>query len=59
MSKDNYTKYFKCRYCGQGLTLNKKWEGRPQGPQCQCNPDSWGNWIKLKRPLEKSITLCQ
>ena len=43
-----YPKHFECRWRGSQMTLHKRWEGRPQGPQCQCNPGSFGNWIRIK-----------
>lgn len=43
-----YPKHYKCRLCGCKLTLLRPWHGRPQGPQCQCNPNTWGNWQRVE-----------
>lgn len=59
MKNKNYPKHFKCKLCGKGLTLKKPWQGRAQGPQCTCNPESWGNWVEIQEPLPDSITLWQ
>jgi hypothetical protein len=37
-----------CRLCGGRFSYRKPWGGRPQGPQCQCNPNTWGNWKVLR-----------
>jgi hypothetical protein len=36
-----------CRLCGGRYTATLPWQGRPQGPQCQCNPNTWGNWKRV------------
>ena len=36
-----------CRLCGVRARAAFPWHGRPQGPQCQCNPNTWGNWRRL------------
>jgi hypothetical protein len=46
--KDEYPKYYKCRWCGVEMVLERPWHGRPEGPRCQCNPDSWGNWQRIQ-----------
>lgn len=38
---------FKCKWCGREFVLTKPWEGRPQGPQCPCAPNSFGNWVRI------------
>ena len=36
-----------CRLCGLRARVAFPWHGRPQGPQCQCNPNTWDNWRRL------------
>lgn len=36
-----------CRICGGRYSCSLPWQGRPQGPQCQCNPGTWGNWKRV------------
>jgi hypothetical protein len=36
-----------CRLCGLRARAAFPWHGRPQGPQCQCNPNTWGNWRRV------------
>ena len=36
-----------CRLCGGRYTAALPWQGRPQGPQCQCSPNTWGNWKRV------------
>ena len=36
-----------CIACKGRLTVTLPWQGRPQGPRCQCMPNSWGNWNKV------------
>lgn len=36
-----------CRLCGRRARAAFPWRGRPHGPQCQCNPNTWGNWKRL------------
>jgi hypothetical protein len=42
-----YPQYFECTLCGRSFKLSEPWTGRPQGPQCPCNPNTWGNWRRL------------
>jgi len=46
--KSKYPKHYKCKWCGCEITLLKPWEGRPQGPRCQCTSNSWGNWMRIQ-----------
>jgi hypothetical protein len=38
---------YRCIWCGNTVTVRLPWQGRPQGPQCSCNPNSWGNWQRI------------
>lgn len=38
----------RCRLCGLVASFPVPWQGRPQGPQCQCNPNTWGNWERIR-----------
>lgn len=40
-----------CYWCGRKARVRLPWEGRPQGPQCACNPHSWGNWVFVPSPV--------
>ena len=47
VSEARKTVLLECRLCGGRLTVTLPWGGRPQGPQCQCNPNTWGNWRRV------------
>lgn len=51
-TEGKYPKTFRCEGCGVRITLQRPWQGPPQGPQCQCSPTYWGNWV-----LEKAGTV--
>jgi len=38
---------FECHWCKQRVEIMGEWKGRAAGPQCPCNPNSWGNWILI------------
>lgn len=48
MVTKTYPKHFKCTLCDREITLYEKWEGRSAGPQCPCNPNTWGNWKRIE-----------
>lgn len=29
------------------MVVTFPWRGRPEGPRCACNPNSWGNWKRI------------
>jgi hypothetical protein len=45
-----YPMAFKCGLCGFVVVLTEKWQGRPQGPQCQCNTRQSANWQRVPLP---------
>lgn len=47
-TEGKYPKTFRCEGCAARITLQRPWQGPPQGPQCQCNPTYWGNWVLEK-----------
>jgi hypothetical protein len=53
---------YRCVWCGGAITVKLPWQGRPQGPQCMCNPNSWGNWQRVpdgvQRPSLAMGALC-
>jgi hypothetical protein len=38
---------YECRLCGRRFEMTGRWQGCPQGPQCPCNPNTWGNWKRV------------
>ena len=53
---------FECIWCGRKIIVSLPWRGRPEGPRCACNPNSWGNWKRLHQKAkslakEKGIEL--
>lgn len=54
VSEARRTVRLECRLCGCQLTVTLPWGGRPQGPQCQCNPNTWGNWRRLTPPARRT-----
>ena len=47
VSEARKTVRMECRLCGCQMTVTPPWGGRPQGPQCQCNPNTWGNFKRV------------
>lgn len=48
LAKTEKTVRLQCELCGGVTTVKLPWTGRPQGPQCSCNPNTWGNWRRVK-----------
>lgn len=48
---------YRCCWCGRRITVDLPWRGRPQGPQCPCNPNSWGNWVREPDAAEIAVAM--
>jgi hypothetical protein len=46
-SEARRTVRLECRLCGGRYHATLPWQGRPQGPQCHCSPNTWGNWKRV------------
>jgi hypothetical protein len=48
---EKFPKHFECKICGHIVTIWRQWQGRPQGPKCTCDPDTWQKWKQVPQEM--------